>query len=118
MKEDREKEYPKKTFNHKLKKMPRTKARKIKTKIRLQPARQTDWERGSASPYTTHHPVMSLSSSSFSASPAISLGFTFFGEIFGHVIVFYPTIEVVIFRLHRWCMLGCVFVVGIHPSRT
>ena len=30
---------------------------------------------------------------------------------------FYPTIEVVTFRLRVWCMLGD-FVAGIHPSRT
>ena len=62
------------------------------------------------------------------------------GEIFVYVAVSYPTIEVVTFRLHGWCMLGvflllaftclghecqdllvhagCVFVAGIHLSRT
>ena len=46
-------------------------------------------------------------------SPAISLGFTIFGEIFAYVTVmllllllFYPTIEVVTFCLCGWCMLG------------
>ena len=63
------------------------------------------------------------SSSSSSAFPAISLGFTvlllallrsqldlwgsaFFGEIFAYVTVFNPTNEVVTFRLRGWCMLG------------
>ena len=50
-------------------------------------------------------------------SPAISLGFTILGVIFAYMTVFSPTIEVVTFRLHGWCMLG-VFVAGIHPSRT
>ena len=39
-------------------------------------------------------------------SPAISLGFTIWGEIFAYVTVFNPTIEVVTFRLRGWCMLG------------
>ena len=47
-----------------------------------------------------------LCSSSSAASPALSLGFTSFGEIFAYVTVFNPTIEVVTFRLHGWCMLG------------
>ena len=38
-------------------------------------------------------------------SPAISVGFTILGEIFAYVTVFNPTIEVVTFRLHGWCML-------------
>ena len=52
-------------------------------------------------------------------SPAIYLGFTILGEIFAYVTVFFfnPTIEVVTFRLRGFCML-CVFVAGIHPSRT
>ena len=56
---------------------------------------------------------MTNTSSSF-AFPAISLGFTIFGEIFMYVTVFYPTIEVVTFRLNA----GFIFVAGIHPSRT
>ena len=44
--------------------------------------------------------------SSFSAFPAISLGFTSSGEICVYVTVFNPTIEVVTFRLRGWCMLG------------
>ena len=52
-------------------------------------------------------------------SPAISLGFTILGEIFAYVTVFNPTIKVVTFRLRRWVVrAGCVFVAGIHPSRT
>ena len=55
-------------------------------------------------------PVLVSPHSSSSVFPAISLGFTIFGEIFAYVIVFgdffYPTIEVVIFHLHGWCMLG------------
>ena len=44
---------------------------------------------------------------SSSAFPTGSLGFTIFGEIFAYVtIVFNPTIEVVSFQLHGWCMLG------------
>ena len=31
---------------------------------------------------------------------------------------FNPTIKVVTFRLRGWCVLGVVFVAGIHPSRT
>ena len=58
------------------------------------------------------------STSSFSAFPAISLGFTTFGEMFVHVTVFYSN--------HRgshipssWMVhAGCVFVAGIHPFRT
>ena len=41
-----------------------------------------------------------------SAFPAISLGFTILGEIFAYMTFFNPTIEVVTFRLHGWCMLG------------
>ena len=56
---------------------------------------------------------------SSSASPAISLGFTIFGEIFAYVTVF-------VLSNHRgshiptsWMVhAGCVFVAGIHPSRT
>ena len=46
--------------------------------------------------------------SSFSSSfPATSLGFSILGESFAYVTVFLnPTIQVVTFRLHRWCMLG------------
>ena len=57
------------------------------------------------------------------SQPAIPLGFTILGEIFAYVtlflffLCFYPTIEVVTFRLCRWCTLG-VFVAGIHLSRT
>ena len=47
-----------------------------------------------------------LSSSSSSVYPALSLEFTFFGEIFVNVTVFNPTIEIVTFRLCGWCMLG------------
>ena len=55
----------------------------------------------------------------FFRSPAISLGFTIFGEIFAYVTVFFnPTIKVVTFRLRGWCVLGVFFVAGIHPSRT
>ena len=50
---------------------------------------------------------------SFSAFPDTSLGFTIFREVFAYVTLFNPTIEVATFRLH-----GCVFVAGIHPSRT
>ena len=39
-------------------------------------------------------------------SPAIAVGFTILGEIFAHVTVFNPSIEVVPFRLCGWCMLG------------
>ena len=44
--------------------------------------------------------------SSSSVFPAISLGFTSYGEIFAYVTVFNPIIEVVTFRLRGWCMLG------------
>ena len=44
------------------------------------------------------------------SSPATSLGFTIWGEIFAHVTFFFnPTIKVVTFSLCGWCMLG-VFV--------
>ena len=51
-------------------------------------------------------------------SPAMSLGFTILGEIFAFVTVFY---------FDHWCShipsswvvhAGCVFVAGLHPSRT
>ena len=42
---------------------------------------------------------------SSSVFPAISLGFTIFGEIFAYVAVFYPTIEVATFHLSGWCLL-------------
>ena len=43
----------------------------------------------------------------------------FFGEIICVCDHFFnPTIEVVTFRLHGWCMLGMFFVAGIHPSGT
>ena len=38
-------------------------------------------------------------------SPATSLGFTIFGEIFAYVTIFNPTIEVVTFCLHGCCTL-------------
>ena len=51
-----------------------------------------------------------MDANSFSSSsvfPAISLGFTILGAIFAYVTVFFnPTIEVVTFRLRKWCMLG------------
>ena len=42
----------------------------------------------------------------FLGSPAIFLGFIIVGEIFAYVTIFNPTIEVVTFHLHGWCMLG------------
>ena len=45
-------------------------------------------------------------SSSSCVFPAIYLGFTFFGEIFAYMTILNPTIEVVTFRVHGWCMLG------------
>ena len=48
----------------------------------------------------------SLCTSSSSAFPALSLGFTILGEIFVYVTIFNPTIEVVTFCPHEWCMLG------------
>ena len=64
--------------------------------------------------YLRFHVHFTSSSSSSSAFPAISLGFTILGEIFVSVTPFFsnPTLEVVTFRLRGWCMLG------IHPSRT
>ena len=53
----------------------------------------------------------------FLRSPAISLGLTTFGWDLRCDRFFNPTIKVVTFRLHGWCVLG-VFVAGIHPSRT
>ena len=47
----------------------------------------------------------SSSSSSSSRSPAMSLGFTIWREIFAYVTVFNLTIKVVTFRLRGWCML-------------
>ena len=47
--------------------------------------------------------------------PAISLGCTILCEIFVHVTIFHPTIEVVTLHLCGWCMLG-VFVASIHLS--
>ena len=52
------------------------------------------------------------SSPSPSAFPAISLGFTIVGEKFAYVTVFNPTIEVVTFRLHGWCMLGVLLLLA------
>ena len=52
-------------------------------------------------------------SSSSSAFTAISLGFTILGEIFAYVTVFNPTIEIVTFHLHGWCML--VFLLLTFP---
>ena len=49
-------------------------------------------------------PVHLISYCSSAAFPAISLGFTFFGEIFAYVTFFNPTIQVVTFGLH-----GCAF---------
>ena len=60
-------------------------------------------------------------SSSSPAFPPISLGFTILGEFFAYVTVFVlsnPTIEVVTFCLHGWCMLEVIFVACIHLSRT
>ena len=59
--------------------------------------------------------VLFLSSSS--AFPAMSLGFMIFGAIFACVTILYPTIKLVTFCLHGWCMLG-VFVASIHLFRT
>ena len=55
----------------------------------------------------------------FSAFPARSLGFTILGvRFFAYVAAFLKSNhEVVTFRLCGWCMPGCVFVTGIHPSR-
>ena len=68
---------------------------------------------------TTEIQSLLLSMTSFSSSvfPAIALGFINLSEIFAYVTVWFflnPTIEVVTFRLRGWC----VFVAGIHPSRT
>ena len=54
-------------------------------------------------------------SSSSSVFPAISLGLTFFGEIFTYVTVFRGSHIPSSWNLHGG---GCVFVTGIHPSRT
>ena len=64
----------------------------------------------SITPHIT--PGLLQTSSSSSAFPAVSLGFTMFGEIFAYVIAlgclgfFYPTREVATSPLHGWCMLG------------
>ena len=50
--------------------------------------------------------------SSSSAFPGVSVGFTIFGEIFVYVTISNPTIEVVTLNA------GCGFVACIHPSRT
>ena len=56
---------------------------------------------------------------SSSAFPAESLGFSLFLVRFLHIWPFKknPTVEVVIFNLHGWCILDVFFVVGIHLSR-
>ena len=43
-----------------------------------------------------------------------------FSEIclYVRVVFFHPTIELVTFHLHRWCMLGVFFVAGTLASRT
>ena len=50
-------------------------------------------------------------------SPAISLGFTILGAIFAYVkfsfFFFCPTIEVVTFCLHGWCMLDVFLLPAI-----
>ena len=61
-------------------------------------------------------PWKSLNFSS-SAYPAVSLGFTIFGEIFANVIVFNPAIEVVTFSLRGWYMLG-VFLLECTCAQT
>ena len=55
---------------------------------------------------------MLVSSSSSSAFPARSLGFTIFGVRFFCVCdrFFNPTIEVVTFRLRGWCILGVLLL--------
>ena len=54
-----------------------------------------------------------LYTSSSSAFPTTSLGFTICGEIFVYVTFFAnPTIEVVTFCLHGWCMQG-VFLLPV-----
>ena len=57
--------------------------------------------------------------SSSAAFPALSLGFTIFGEICAYVTVF---VCFFVFLMHRGCLRGrCalgVFAAGIHPSRT
>ena len=55
---------------------------------------------------------------SSSAFPAISLGFTIFGEVFVYVTVFvvfffYPTIEVVTFCLCGGCMLSVCLLLAL-----
>ena len=56
--------------------------------------------------FSVHAPVWKYGTSSSSAFPAISLGLTSFSESFAYVTVLIPTIEVVPFRLRKWCMLG------------
>ena len=58
--------------------------------------------------------------SSSSAFPAISLEFTFFGGAGGGgdgflfiSPLFNPTIEIVTFCLHGWCMVGVIYFTGI-----
>ena len=60
---------------------------------KVDPARTTQWSRSS--------------SSFFSEFPAISQGFTIFGEIIANLtFLFIPTIEIVTFCLRGWCILG------------
>ena len=54
----------------------------------------------------------------FLPSPAISLGFTLWVRFLRMWPFFNPTIKVVTSRLRGWMRAGCVFVAGIHPSRT
>ena len=56
----------------------------------------------------------SLSISSSSVFPAISLRFTILGEICAYVTVFFfhPTVEVVTFCLRGWCMLVMFFFIA------
>ena len=50
--------------------------------------------------------------------PAISLGFTIFGEIFGYVAIFNPTIDLVTFHLCGWCMLGVFLLTAFTCLKT
>ena len=52
------------------------------------------------------HVYLVLTPSSSSAFPATSKEYNFFGEIFAHVIVFRPAIQVLILPLRGWCMQG------------
>ena len=51
-------------------------------------------------------------------SPAIFLGFTIFGEIFAYVTISYTNHRGSHIPSLRMVHAGCVFVAGIHPSRT